>query len=178
MSLLNANAGNSNVSTIHVTKIYRNRSTESFGQSLFTDFRLALEPASRISCAIARRRALWAIKKRDKVIGTPSAYINALSNYSPGHNMGVSGRVAEGNLFDYIAAYCNMEVYAFKTLGKLGSLTPKIQTELANPPQPSAGHLSKMLYANKVIVMCKWERFKVFANKIVKKVKAGKTEVK
>ena len=174
MSLLNANAGNSNVSTIHVTKIYRNRSTESFGQSLFTDFRLALEPASRISCAIARRRALWAIKKRDKVIGTPSAYINSLSNYSPGHNMGVSGRVAEGNLFDYIAAYCKMEVYAFNTLGKLGSLTPKIQSELANPPQPSAGQVTKMVYANKVLAMCKWERFKAFTKKIVDSIKSNK----
>ncbi len=174
MSLLNANAGNSNVSTIHVTKIYRNRSTESFGQSLFTDFRLALEPASRISCAIARRKALWAIKRRDKVIGTPSAYINALSTYSPGNNMGVSGRMAEATLFDYITLYCKMEVYAFKTLGKLGSLTPKIQSELANPPQPSAGHLSKKFYVNKVITMCMWERLKSFTNKIVKKIKGQK----
>ena len=46
MSLLNANGGNRNISTIHVTKVYRNTRTESFGDSVMNDFASAVLPAA------------------------------------------------------------------------------------------------------------------------------------
>ena len=54
MSLLNANDGNKNVTTIYITKVYRNSRTESFGDSFMNDFASAVLPAAQITSAIYR----------------------------------------------------------------------------------------------------------------------------
>ena len=62
MSLLNANDGNKNVTTIYITKVYRNSRTESFGDSFMNDFASAVLPAAQITSAIYRKKALKAIE--------------------------------------------------------------------------------------------------------------------
>lgn len=154
MSLLNANAGNGNVSTIYVTKIYRNPKTESFGDSVMYDMESAMLPASQITSAIYRRKALKAVEKRNRIIGYESEYIHTLCNYSAGHTLSAAGYANEANFFDYITKYCNMEIRAFKTANRIGGLSPKLMGLLENPPHPAKGHYSKVFYVIKVNVMC------------------------
>lgn len=160
MSLLNANDGNKNVTTIYITKVYRNSRTESFGDSFMNDFASAVLPAAQITSAIYRKKALKAIEKRNRTLGYESDYIYTLCNYSAGNNITAAGMTSEANFFDYIVKYCNMEIKAFKLAQKRGGLSPKLMEMLANPPHPSVGHYSKVFYTLKVNFMCMLERFK------------------
>ena len=154
MSLFNANAGNGNVNTIYVTKVYRNSRTESFGDSVMNDFAAAALPAAQITSAIYRRKALKAVEKRNHLMGYESEYIHELCNYSAGHSLSASGLTAEANFFDYIVKYCKMEMRAYKLALKRGSLSPKLMELLENPPHPSVWHYSKIFYTLRVNVMC------------------------
>ena len=160
MSLLNANEGNKNVSTIYITKVYRNPKTESFGDSVMNDFAASVLPAAQITSQVYRNKALKAIEKRNKIMGYESDYIYTLCNYSAGNSISAAGLTAEANFYDYIVKYCNMELRAFRTAGKLGGLSPKLMEALANPPHPSKGHYSKVFYTIKVNIMCMIESLK------------------
>lgn len=160
MSLLNANDGNKNVTTIYITKVYRNPKTESFGDSVMNDFASAVLPAAEITSAVYRKKALKAIEKRNNLMGYESDYIYTLCNYNAGNSISAAGLTAEANFFDYIVKYCKMEMRAFRTAGKLGGLSPKLMEVLENPPHPSKGHYSKVFYTIKVNIMCMLERFK------------------
>ena len=160
MSLLNANGGNRNISTIHVTKVYRNTRTESFGDSVMNDFASAVLPAAKITSAIYRKKALKAIEKRNRLLGNESDYIYTLCNYNAGNNISAAGMTAEANFYNYIIKYCKMETRAFRLAVKRGGLSPKLAELLDNPPHPSKGHISKMFYTIRVNVMWIIERFK------------------
>ena len=158
MSLLNANAGNGNVKTIYVTKVYRK--SEGFGDSVMNDFAAAALPAAQITSAIYRKKALKAVEKRNRIMGYESEYIYELCNYSAGHGLSAAGLTAEANFFDYIVKYCNMEIRAYRLALKRGSLSPKLMKLLENPPHPSVGHYSKVFYTLRVNAMCIIEQFK------------------
>lgn len=160
MSLLNANAGNNNISTIYVTKVYRNSRTESFGDSFMNDFAAAVLPAAQITSAVYRKKALKAIEKRNYLLGYESDYIYTLCNYSAGNNITAAGMTAEANFYDYIVKYCKMEIRAYKLAVKHGGLSPKLMDLLQNPPHPSQGHFSKVFYTLKVNFLCLIENFK------------------
>ena len=160
MSLLNANAGNGNITTIYITKVYRNSRTESFGDSFMNDFASAVLPAAQITSSIYRKKALKAIEKRNRILGYESDYIYTLCNYSAGNNITAAGMTAEANFFNYIIRYCNMEIKAYKLAVKRGSLSPKLMEFLENPPHPSIGHISKMFYTVKGNILCILENFK------------------
>ena len=160
MSLLNANAGNGNISTIYVTKVYRNTRTESFGDSVMNDMSSALLPASQITSQIYRQKAIKAVEKRNRIMGYESAYIHELCNYSAGNSITAAGLTSEANFFDYIVKYCNMEIRAYKTAQKIGELSPKLMELLQNPPHPAKGHYSKVFYTIRVNAMCIIERLK------------------
>lgn len=160
MSLLNASAGNGNITTIYVTKVYRNSKTESFGDSFMNDFASAVLPAAQITSSIYRKKALKAIEKRNRILGYESDYIYTLCNYSAGNNITAAGMTAEANFFNYIIRYCNMEIKAYKLAVKRGCLSPKLMELLENPPHPSNGHISKMFYTVKGNILCILENFK------------------
>ena len=160
MSLLNANAGNNNISTIYVTKVYRNSKAESFGDSFMNDFAAAALPAAQITSAIYRNKALKAIERRNRILGYESDYIYTLCNYNAGNSIGAAGLTSEANFFDYIVKYCNMEIRAFRTAGRLGGLSPELMEMLANPPHPSKWHYSKVFYVIMVNAMCMLEYVK------------------
>ena len=160
MSLLNANGGNKNISTIYVTKVYRNRRTESFGDSVMNDFASAVLPAAQITSAIYRKKAIKAIEKRNHLLGYESDYIYTLCDYKAGNHITASGMAAEANFYNYIVKYCKMEIRAFRLAVKRGGLSPKLTELLENPPHPSKGHISKMFYTIRVNVMCLLENFK------------------
>ena len=154
MSLLNASEGNKNISTIYVTKVYRNSRTESFGDSFMNDFASAVLPAAQITSAIYRKKALKAIEKRNRILGYESDYIYTLCNYSAGNNITAAGMTSEANFFDYIVKYCKMEIKAYKIALKKGELSPRLTNLLENPPHPSVGHTSKVIYTIKGNIMC------------------------
>ena len=160
MSLLNANEGNKNITTLYVTKVYRNSRTESFGDSFMNDFASAVLPAAQITSAIYRRKALKAIEKRNRILGYESDYIYTLCNYSAGNNITAAGMTAEANFYNYIIKYCNMEIRAFKTAKARGCLSPKLVELLENPPHPAKSYLGKMFYTLRVNFMCVLEGFK------------------
>ena len=160
MSLLNPNDGNKNVTTIYITKVYRNSKTESFGDAYMNDFASAVLPAAQLTSAIYRKKALKAIEKRNYTLGYESDYIYTLCNYSAGNNITAGGMTAEANFFDYIVKYCNMEIKAYNLAKTRGGLSPKLMDLLANPPHPSVGHYSKVFYTLKVNFMCMLETFK------------------
>lgn len=165
MSLLNANDGNGNISTVYVTKVYKNSRNESFGDSVMSGMQEAMLPASKITSGIYRQKAIRAIKKRNRVLGYESDYIHTLSNYSAGNSITAMGFTSEAYFFDYIVKYCKMEIRAFKTAQKLGELSPKLMELLENPPHPAEGHYSKVFYVIRVNAMCILERVKALIGK-------------
>lgn len=87
MSLFNGTDGNKNIGTVIIRQVARNTRTESFGDSVFNDAAQALGPATAITKAVYRSKALKAIEKRNKICGNVSEYVDMLANYSAGDSI-------------------------------------------------------------------------------------------
>ena len=153
MSLLNANDGN--YGTVIVKKVVRNSKTESISESIMYDMGESIDFWSKALNFIYRRRTFAKIKKRDKICGGPSAYIECLAEVSMGNNVNAAGRTAETVWFNYICKYCKMEIMVHNRNKRLGNVNPVIEEMLANPPQPNGGLIRGSKYCNKIMLECR-----------------------
>lgn len=161
MSLLNNTDGNKNIGTVIIHQVARNTRTESFGDSVFNDAAAALGPATAITKAVYRSKALKAIEKRNRICGNVSEYVEMLANYSAGDSITAGGKTAEALLFEYIAKFCDMEIMVHKRNELLGNVNPVIEEKLANPPHPAYGTIKRNMYVNSIIFECQKDLAKV-----------------
>ncbi len=72
-----------------------------------------------------------------------------------------SGNMSEANFFNYITSYCEMEKLVHKRNKMLGNVSEIIEEKLKNPPDPYAGHLTKVSYVKGIEAECARDMAKV-----------------
>ena len=177
MSLLNGNENNENVEIIYET-VERNYRTERAGQSFLNDAIAASGPAANITNWIYRGKAIRAMKKRDKICQNHSEYIDDLSTTDVGNNYSVSGNVSESNFFQYISAYCNMEILVHRRNALTGNVSSKIEEKLENRPSPSIPHSKKMRYCNSIMFQCRIDIAKEIFTRLKNKINEKRDNTK
>ena len=114
--------------------------------------------AMRISATFTKfvfeKRAMSAVKKRNRIFLKPSPYVESLLNTKVGDNYSVGGKTATSNLYDYIANYCYTEILVYKRNKKVGTPNPAIEEKMSNPPALTTSHITKNIWVKSIQWMC------------------------
>lgn len=132
---------------------------ESFSDHM-SDGMTAVKPAAaRTTKAIMKFKAECAIKRRNKLYGNESEYVNKLCDVQLQNADNWSGNNDEAQFYIYIAQYCDMESAVYERNQYFGNTNPEIEKLLAEFPYDE----TKIGYCNKVALKCNNEVLKAKA---------------
>ena len=114
----------------------------------------AMRISSTFTKFVFEKRAMSAVKKRNRVFLKPSPYVEKLLSTKVGDNYSIGGKTSTSNLYDYITDYSYTEILVYKRNQKVGTPNPAIEEKMSNPPELTAGNLNKKIWVKSIRWMC------------------------
>lgn len=124
MSLLNGKMVNKDV-------FFGGTRNQNFGQSMVSSMPRAAQVGTGFARNVKRKRALSAVERRDREVGTQNDFLNWLVNLNTQNYNDAYGNYDEAMLFDFIERYCHMEIAVYKLNNARGVKDEKVEKWLS-----------------------------------------------